>query len=378
MELRGGLRRSMKVLSVVGARPQFVKEFALTRALRDDHEEVLLHTGQHYDAELSAVFFDELGIPEPDYQLGVGSDTHGRQTAECIVGIEEAIESESPDCVLVYGDTNSTLGAAIAASKSSPDLVHVESGLRSYDREMPEEVNRVLTDHVADVLLAPSDRAAETLREEGIPDERVHVVGDVQYDAILAAREHARNASTVLDDMGLSPGEFVLATVHRPRNTDDPDRLTAILDALASADREVVLPVHPRTEQRLRDDGRWKEYAERLRLVDPVGYLDFVRLLDAAARVATDSGGVQKEAFFLDTFCLTLREETEWVETVECGWNALVGADPDRIATGLTAPEPDGSKPSLYGDGTAATRIVDVLEDRSTPEQADPNPIRDR
>ncbi|QLH81182.1 non-hydrolyzing UDP-N-acetylglucosamine 2-epimerase [Halosimplex pelagicum] len=368
----------MKVLSVVGARPQFVKEFAVTRALRDDHEEVLLHTGQHYDAEMSAVFFDELGIPEPDYQLGVGSDTHGRQTADCVVGIEEVIEAEEPDAVLVYGDTNSTLGAAIAASKSSADLVHVESGLRSYNREMPEEVNRVLTDHAADVLFAPSERAAETLQGEGLPDERIHVVGDVQYDAILAAREHARDASTILDDLALPPGEFVLATVHRPRNTDDPDRLTAILDALADAEREVVVPVHPRTEQRLQDLGLRSEYAAELRLVDPVGYLDFVRLLDAAARVATDSGGVQKEAFFLDTFCLTLREETEWVETVECGWNALVDADPDRIATGLTAPKPDGSKPSLYGDGTAATRIVDVLEDGPTPERVEPSPIRDQ
>ena len=368
----------MKVLSVVGARPQFVKEFAVTRALRDDHEEVLIHTGQHYDAELSAVFFDELGIPEPDYQLGVGSDTHGRQTAECIVGVEDAIDAESPDCVLVYGDTNSTLGAAVAASKSAADLVHVESGLRSYNREMPEEVNRVLTDHAADVLFAPSARNAETLREEGVPAERVHVVGDVQYDAVLAAREHARETSTVLEELGLAPGEFVLATVHRPRNTDDPDRLTAILDSLAEADREVVFPVHPRTEERLRERGRWETYAERLRLIDPVGYLDFLRLLDAAARVATDSGGVQKEAFFLDTACVTLREETEWVETVECGWNALVGADPDRIAAALDAPAPEGSKPSLYGDGTAATRIVEALEARFAPEETEPNPIRDR
>jgi len=368
----------MKLLSVVGARPQFVKEFAVTRALGDEHEEILVHTGQHYDAELSAVFFEELGIPEPDYQLGVGSGSHGRQTAECIVGVEDVIEAESPDCVLVYGDTNSTLGAAIAASKSDADLVHVESGLRSYNREMPEEVNRVLTDHAADVLFAPSARNAETLRAESVPDERVQVVGDVQYDAILAAREHAREASTVLDELGLSPGEFVLATVHRPRNTDDPDRLTAILDTLADADREVVFPVHPRTEERLRERGHWEDYAEELRLIDPVGYLDFVRLLDAAARVATDSGGVQKEVFFLDTVCVTFREETEWVETVECGWNTLVGADPDRIATALDAPVPDGAKPSLYGDGTAAARIVEALEDRFGPREADPNPIPDQ
>jgi len=351
----------MKVLSVVGARPQFVKEFAVSRELRAAHEEVLAHTGQHYDEEMSDVFFEELGIPEPDFNLGVRSDTHGRQTAHCLAGIEEILLSESPDVVLVYGDTNSTLAGAIAASKTDPLLAHVEAGLRSYERDMPEEINRVLTDHAADMLFTPSRRSTETLADEGIPAERIHTVGDVQYDAVLLARETARESSTVLDDLNLSPESFTLATVHRPRNTDDGYRLTAIMGALADCDSDVVLPVHPRTENSLRDRGLWDRYADDIRFVEPAGYLDFIRLLDAAERVVTDSGGVQKEAFFLDTFCLTLREETEWTETVEAEWNVLVGADPTRIRSAMARQPPQSEKPSLYGDGGAAERIVEIL-----------------
>ncbi|WP_435174371.1 non-hydrolyzing UDP-N-acetylglucosamine 2-epimerase [Halorussus sp. AFM4] len=352
----------MKVLTVVGARPQFVKAAAVSRELRRDHEEVLVHTGQHYDEEMSDVFFDELGIPEPDDNLGVGSDSHGAQTAEMIAGLEELMEAERPDSVLVYGDTNSTLAAAVAASKTDADLAHVEAGLRSFNREMPEEVNRVLTDHAADLLFAPSRRAVENLREESVPGE-IHNTGDVMYDAVLWARDRAAEHSSVLEEFGVEPGEYVLATVHRAGNTDDPERLAAILDALAADPREVVLPAHPRTVECMKDYGLYEDAKERLTLTDPAGYLDFVRLQDRADVVATDSGGVQKEAFFLDTPVVTMREETEWRETVEAGWNTLTGADGEAIRRALATADPPDAKPRPYGDGNAAAEITRLLDD---------------
>ena len=356
----------MRVLSVVGARPQFIKAFAVSRELRKDHEEILVHTGQHYDEELSDVFFDELGIPEPDYNLGVGSDSHGRQTAAMLEGIEEIIETEEPDVVLLYGDTNSTLAGAIAASKIDPLVAHVEAGLRSYNREMPEEINRVLTDHASDLLFPPSESAADTLEQEGIT-EGVHVVGDVMYDSILWAREVAAEESDLLDELGLRVDEFVLSTVHRASNTDDPDRLESILDGLSAAPLPVVLPVHPRTENKLQKYGLWERARSELEVIDPVGYLDFVRLLDAAERVATDSGGVQKEAFYLDTICVTMRDETEWIETVERGSNVLVGADREAIEKELSTNRHFEEKPSPYGHGSAAEEIVAVLEEAVEP-----------
>ncbi|WP_276282162.1 non-hydrolyzing UDP-N-acetylglucosamine 2-epimerase [Halorussus caseinilyticus] len=352
----------MKVLTVVGARPQFVKAAAVSRELRRRHDEVLVHTGQHYDEEMSDVFFEELGMPEPDDNLGVGSDSHGAQTAEMIAGLEARIDSEDPDAVLVYGDTNSTLAAAVAASKMDTRLAHVEAGLRSYNRQMPEEVNRVLTDHAADLLFAPSRRAVENLREESVPGA-VHDTGDVMHDAVLWARERAEEHSEILDEFGVEPDEYVLATVHRAANTDDPESLAAILDALAGDSREVVLPAHPRTINRMREYGMYEDARERLTLTDPAGYLDFVRLQDCADVVATDSGGVQKEAFFLDTPCVTMREETEWRETVEAGWNTLVGANEKAIRRALANAEPPADKPRPYGDGDAAATITNLLDD---------------
>lgn len=352
----------MRILTVVGARPQFIKAFAVSKRLRDEHEEILVHTGQHYDEGMSDVFFDQLGIPEPDYNLGVGSGSHGRQTAEMMTGIEELVEREDPDAVLVYGDTNSTLAGAVVAAKSDPILAHVEAGLRSFNREMPEETNRVLTDHVSDLLFAPTEGAVENLAAEGITDG-VHVTGDVMYDAILLAREATTRDRSVLADLDLRPGEYVLATVHRAGNTDDREHLTAITDALADASLPVVLPAHPRTVDRLEAFGMREDVASRIRLIEPVGYHDFVALLDNAARVATDSGGVQKEAFFLDTPCITLRDETEWTETVEAGWNVLVGADGDAIRRELERDVELREKPQPYGDGNAAKRIVEALCD---------------
>jgi len=350
----------MKVLSVVGARPQFVKAFPVSRALSPVHEEVLVHTGQHYDEAMSDVFFEELSIPEPDHHLDVGSADHAHQTAAMMRGLADLLDAERPDAVLVYGDTNSTLAGALVAAKRDPVLAHVEAGLRSHNWSMPEEVNRVLTDHCSDLLFVPTGRAADTLRDEGIAGG-THVTGDVMYDAMLDVVDRAVEHSTAVADLGLDDGEYVLATVHRASNTDDPNRLAGIVEGLAAAPRPVVLPIHPRTEAALHEHGFYERAAEALELVEPRGYLDFVRLLDGAERVATDSGGVQKEAFFLATPCVTLREETEWVETVECGWNVLVGADPDRIRPALARDRWPDHRPSLYGDGNAAAAIAEVL-----------------
>lgn len=351
----------MSVLSVVGARPQFVKAAAVSRALRDRVEETVVHTGQHYDAALSDVFFEELALDEPDHHLDVGSGSHAVQTAEVMVGVERLIETESPDVVLVYGDTNSTLGAALAAAKTSPALAHVEAGLRSGDRTMPEEINRICTDHCADLHFAPGPTAVDNLEREGIT-EGVSAPGDVMYDTLLQVRDRLSSVDVEAFEL---PGEFVLATVHRAGNTDDRDRLAGIVDGLASLPEPVVLPLHPRTDDALARHELRERAADALTLVEPVGYPTFLRLVTDAAYVATDSGGVQKEAFYLDTPCLTLRETTEWPETVAAGWNILVGADPDRIVeAGRAAREPPSSKPDLYGSGTAASRIADVLERR--------------
>lgn len=351
----------MKVCSIVGARPQFVKAAVVSREIRAVGEEVLVHTGQHYDEELSDVFFEELDIPEPDYNLGVGSDTHGRQTAKMIAGIERVLEETEPDVLLLYGDTNSTLAGAIVGSKCDVTVAHVEAGLRSYDWEMPEEVNRVLSDHASDLCFAPSESAVELLSDEGITDE-VYWTGDVMYDSVLAIRDRVAERSTVLEDLGLVEGEFVLATVHRQRNTDRRSNLEAILDGLSASPLPVVFPAHPRTVDRLEKHGLRERATDELELVDPLGYTDFVRLVDAAERVATDSGGVQKEAFFLETPCVTLREETEWIETVDCGWNELAGAETDRIRDALVADRTPGTTPNPYGDGLASRRIVSLLQ----------------
>jgi UDP-N-acetylglucosamine 2-epimerase (non-hydrolysing) len=351
----------LNILSVVGARPQFVKALPLSRAVRREHEEVLVHTGQHYDRELSAVFFEELDLPEPAYELDVGSDSHAVQTAAMMTELDRVVTAERPDVVLVYGDTNSTLAGALVAAKREPALAHVEAGLRSHNWSMPEEVNRVLTDHCADLLFAPSERARTSLRSEGITDG-VHVVGDVMYDALLRIEPHAMERSRILSELGLTEHEYVLATVHRAGNTDDPERLGAILAGLAAAPHPVVLPAHPRTVEALREHGLWERATDALEIVDPVGYLDFIRLLSGAERVATDSGGVQKEAYYLETACVTLREETEWGETVECGWNSLVGADERAISRALSREFEHPPRPRLYGDGTAADAIVEVLD----------------
>jgi UDP-N-acetylglucosamine 2-epimerase len=352
----------MKVVSVVGARPQFIKAAPVSRALRRRNDEVLVHTGQHYDPNLSAAFFDELGIPEPDHNLGVGSGTHGAQTGTMLARIEEVLLKERPDRVLVYGDTNSTLAGALAAAKLGMCLAHVEAGLRSYRRTMPEEINRVVTDHLSDLLLCPAEGAAANLAREGIT-RGVHVVGDVMADALASARERLEKRPGVLDRFGLDKDDFYLATVHRAGNTADCDRLGDILAALQRLDRKVVFPMHPRTRAAIERFGLAAPAAPVI-VTEPLGYLDTVALESNARVILTDSGGIQKEACWLGVPCVTLREETEWTETVENGWNVLAGADPDRIVSAVRSARPPTGKKRLFGDGRAAERCVALMEEQ--------------
>lgn len=350
----------MRVLTVVGARPQFVKAAAVSRALRKRHEEVLVHTGQHYDEEMSSLFFRELDLPRPDYHLGVGSGSHGVQTSLMLPGIEAAILDERPDVVLVYGDTNSTLAGALAAAKLNVPVAHVEAGCRSYDHTMPEEINRVVTDHLSTLLFCPTRLTVDNLTREGITSG-VHQVGDVMLDLFLERREDVEERSRILHDFGLTPGGYLVATIHRAANTDQPERLGVILEALEGVGEEVIFPVHPRTWKAIAGLGR--SASSSVRLIEPVGYLEMQALVRHARLVLTDSGGVQKEAFFLGTPCLTLRSTTEWPETVQAGWNRLVNVDREAIQTAVRSWEPRGVPPEgLFGDGRAAERIAELLE----------------
>lgn len=341
----------VRILTVVGARPQFIKAAAVSRAIRDTAglEEVMVHTGQHFDADMSDVFFDELAIPAPAHRLDVHGGGHGDMTGRMMIGMEPIVRAETPDWVLVYGDTNSTLAGALVAAKLHVPIAHVEAGLRSFNRRMPEEINRVLTDHAASMLLCPTRAAVENLEAEGIRTG-VHHVGDVMYDATLFAVEQARGRSTIRADLGLESGAYAVATVHRAENTDDPRRLDAIFAYLReqAASRPVVLPMHPRTRQAIEHAG---VALTGIRAIRPVSYLDMAQLLEGAAAVFTDSGGLQKEAYFHRVPCTTLREETEWVETVGHGWN--------RLWTGPAhAPRSDIAD---YGEGRAAHLIAGLL-----------------
>ena len=353
----------MKVLTVVGARPQFIKAAPVSRALRKEHKEILVHTGQHYDDLMSAVFFRDMEIPEPDYHLGVGSNTHGRQTGQMLERVEEVLLTERPDWVMVYGDTNSTLAGALAAAKLCIPIAHVEAGLRSFNREMPEEHNRVLSDHCADLLLCPTQTAVDNLAREGIT-KGVYLVGDVMYDAVLQFTEIARQRSTILQDLGLKAKRYLLATIHRPYNTDIPDTMRNIMTAFTEIKEPVVFPVHPRTRQMIATHGldNFSSSNRNPIIIDPVSYLDMLMLEQNARIILTDSGGVQKEAYFFEVPCVTLRPETEWLETVETGWNLLVDADPERILWATNTHQwPEDSPSPLFGDGRAAKKIITAL-----------------
>lgn len=351
----------MKIVSIIGARPQFIKCSPVSRELRRRHEEVLVHTGQHYDYGMSEVFFKELEIPEPDYNLGVGSGTHGRQTGAMLAGIEEVLLKERPDLVLVYGDTNSTIAGALAAAKLHVRVAHVEAGLRSFDRSMPEEINRVLTDHVSDLLFCPTQTAVDNLAREGIV-EGVSLVGDVMADALEYNRKIAEKKSSILERLGLVKGSYLAVTIHRPSNTDDKKHLSDIIGALGECDAKVVFPVHPRTMKYMKEYGLLEGLPPNIMLTEPLGYLDMLKLMSNADKILTDSGGVQKEAYLLKVPCITLRENTEWVETLDTGWNVLVGADRQKILGAIREPREDLPHPDIFGQN-AAKKIMETLQD---------------
>jgi UDP-GlcNAc3NAcA epimerase len=355
-----------KILTVVGARPQFVKAAVVSRALvaAGGSTEVIVHTGQHFDAAMSDVFFEEMGIPEPSHHLGIGGMGHGAMTGRMLEALEGVMQAERPDWVLVYGDTNSTLAGALAAVKLHLPVAHVEAGLRSFNRRMPEEINRVLTDHAASLLFAPTQTAVDNLRGEGIADAMVVRSGDVMYDAALQFAQAAEAKSSILSRIGAERGRYVLATIHRAENTDALERLTAIIDGLLAIGRRtpVVLPLHPRTRVALERAGRLGAAQAGLTLIDPVGYVDMVMLERHATLIATDSGGVQKEAYFYDVPCVTLRDETEWTELLACGANRLAPpVSADTVARAL-AKALDGGRgpftPGLYGAGDAGALIA--------------------
>lgn len=359
-----------KIITIVGARPQFIKAAVVSRKLRslDGFRECLVHTGQHYDKNMSDVFFNELEIPQPDYNLGIGSSSHGAQTGQMLEAIERVLLAEKPDWVLVYGDTNSTLAGAIAAVKLHIPVAHVEAGLRSFNRRMPEEINRVLTDHSCDLLFAPTNAAVENLRTEGICKEKTHLVGDVMYDAALYYAAKAAEKSSILEHLKLAPQSYVLATIHRAENTDDSSRLQAIFVGLAAVAEKipVVLPLHPRTRSALLREGLLEDVSKSLQLVEPLGYLDMVILEKNARLIVTDSGGVQKEAFFQRVPGVTLRGETEWVELVQSGWNQLlpplsVQAVTTGISDVLMSSTQKELPTGLYGGGMAGEKIVQLL-----------------
>ena len=349
----------MKIVSIVGARPEFIQSAPVSRALRPRHQEILVHTGQHYDYRMSQTFFDELGIPAPDYNLEVGSGSHGRQTAEILTRLEDVLLQERPDLVIVRGDTNSTLGGALAAAKLQIPTAHIEAGERSYDRRMPEELNRLVADALADLYFCASRAAVDRLAAEGIR-AGVHWTGDVMLDALRHNRPIAEAKSDALRRLGLTPGTYALVTIHRAANTDDPARLANLVAALNQAPETVIFPVHPRTRGALEKLGA--VFGAHVRLIEPVGYFDMVTLEANARLIATDSGGVQREAYFLSKPCLTLRDETEWTETVAAGWNTLAGNAPARIAELWRTLQPPAAQPPIFGDGTAGERIARQLE----------------
>lgn len=359
----------MKIVSIVGARPQFIKAAAVSRALRKRYREILVHTGQHYDYQMSGIFFDGLELPRADLNLGVGSGSHATQTGAMLKGVEDILVAERPDYLLIYGDTNSTLAGALAASKLLIPVVHVEAGLRSFNRRMPEEINRVVADHLSNLNLCPSNTAVQNLSIEGIT-KGVHLVGDVMLDVLNWATERiAATPSMILEKLGLTKQRYLVATVHRSENTDDMQRLSQILSAFNSLEEPVVFPVHPRALRVIREAGLLIK--PHVRLIEPVGYVDMIALTGDSRLILTDSGGLQKEAYWLGVPCLTMRDETEWVETVTTGWNVLVGPDSEKIIEAVHSFTPTGRRPALYGDGSAAQKCVDLLSESARPIIAD-------
>ncbi len=351
----------MRILTVVGNRPQFIKAAAVSGPLRERHEELLVHTGQHYDEALSQVFFAELGLARPDRELGIGGGTNTEQSSRMLAALAPLFAELTPDAVLVYGDTNSTLAGALAAAQARVPVVHVEAGMRSFDRRMPEELNRVLTDHLGELLLCASETAAENLRRESVSGT-IEVVGDVMVDVAMRRQPSAQADLDTPAAHGVEPGEYLLLTAHRAGNVDDPARLRALLELIRALPAPVVLPLHPRTRARLAQADLLEELARipGLHVGEPLGYVEFTALLCHARAVVTDSGGVQKEAYLAGVPCVTLRANTEWVETVQAGWNTLVDLDAEAALAALGS-SPPSQRPALYGDGHAAERCVEAI-----------------
>jgi UDP-GlcNAc3NAcA epimerase len=353
----------MKIVSIVGARPQFIKFAPVSRELRKAATEIVVHTGQHYDDSLSEVFFQTFNLPKPDYHLGVGSGTHAQQTGEMLKRIEEVLEAQRPDYVLVYGDTNSTLAGALAAAKVHTPVAHVEAGLRSYNRLMPEEINRIVTDHLSDLLFCPTNTAVKHLRREGIT-RGVHLVGDVMYDALRDNIAIAERNSTILERLQLKPRQYVLATVHRAENTDDLQNLEEIMKALLAVARSgetVIFPAHPRTQKRLGELGTNWSASGLLLIISPVSYPDMLQLESKARVILTDSGGIQKEAYWLRVPCVTLRKETEWVETVQSGWNLLVGTHTHSILQAAQRAKAGNDIQWPWAEGEASKNVAAII-----------------
>ncbi|MEQ6050288.1 UDP-N-acetylglucosamine 2-epimerase [Lysinibacillus capsici] len=352
-----------KILTIAGTRPQLVKIAAVSRILRESFQEILVNTGQHYDYNMAGVFFDELNIPKPDYDLGIGSDSHGRQTGKMLIALEEIVDKEQPDAIIVYGDTNSTLAGAIIASKRHIPLIHIEAGLRSYNKLMPEELNRVMTDHVSTLLFTPTETAVRNLQKEGIT-EGVYTVGDVMYDAVIYNMELAERRFN-LQNFDLVSKQYYLGTIHRAENTDTKEQLTAILKAFSKVEEKVYLPLHPRTKNKIKEYGLASLLTDstNIHIVEPVSYLEMLLLEKNAKAIITDSGGVQKEAYFMKVPCVTLRLQTEWIETVEYGWNQLVDPLTEDLAEVLKYIQEGLPINNLYGSGDATVKITNILKE---------------
>ncbi|SES93268.1 UDP-GlcNAc3NAcA epimerase [Salinibacillus kushneri] len=352
----------MKILTVVGARPQFIKSSMLSKAVQpvQDITEIIVHTGQHYDEKMSNVFFNQLKLPKPDYYLGVGSSSHGKQTAQMLEELETIIQSVKPDVVLVYGDTNTTLAGSLAAAKLHIPIAHVEAGLRSYNKEMPEEINRQVTDHLSSWLFCPTASAVENLDKEGIT-EGVYITGDIMYDAVLYFKDIAFQHSSILETLHLSKKDYYLVTIHRAENTDNPERLKSILKTLQQLEKNVIFPLHPRTKKKIEQFNLTNLLSYPIKTVDPFDYFDMLTITSQARMVLTDSGGLQKEAYMLQVPCITLRDETEWTETLQFGWNQLAGTDQNKILNLINTFQVPNQYPQIFGSGKTAEEILTIL-----------------
>lgn len=349
----------MKILTVIGARPQFIKAAAVSNIIRKKDNEVIVHTGQHYDENMSKVFFDELKIPKPDYNLEIGSGGHGVQTGNMLIKLEDIYLAEKPDLVLVYGDTNSTLAGALCASKMLIDVAHVEAGLRSFNMKMPEEQNRIITDRISNLLFVPTNTAENNLKNEGIKNG-IYNVGDVMYDAILNFRAMASKKEEFICKHELKDKKYILVTIHRAENTNDINRMKNIIKAINESGENIIFPIHPRTRKYLSNYNL--KFSDNVKVIEPVGYLEMICLELYSQKIMTDSGGVQKEAYFMKKPCITVRDETEWVETLQSGWNVLTGTDTSKILDAIQNFKPVKKQEPIFGDGNSAQKIVNIID----------------